>query len=272
MSDEHKVQFLKMETELRSVLSALEGLKSETDAQKSQRDQLESSTQAIEATGEQIEKQVESYASLMSDVSKSLQSAVDALKPIGTVEVSNALEAMRKDFADACSHIEKHVEELSGSSRSVEQSVRKAEDFSSQLPAALDRNKAEISDMVNASSKQAVEISEDISKSISKNKDDLSDLFDRFERQIRDSNQAKLDQFTRSINEIVSDSIQKCSRDIQNGFDESIGLVFEELKLVRSEMKSLGEDLRAYADSQTALLLKEIDQSAPIGFLRNKSK
>ena len=272
MTDEHKVQFLKMETELRSVLSALEGLKSETTAQKAQRDQLETSTQAIEATGEQIEKQVESYASLMGEVFKKLQSAVDALKPIGTVEVSNALESMRKDFGDACSHIEKHVEQLSRSSRSVEQSVKKAEDFSSQLPAALDRNKAEISDIVNASSKQAAEISEDISKSISKSKDDLSYLFGQFERKIQDSNQAKLDQFNRSINEIVTDSIQKCSRDVQSGFDESIGLVFEELKSVRSEMKSLGDDLRAYADSQTALLLKEIDQSAPISFLRNKSK
>lgn len=272
MTDEHKVQFLKMETELRSVLDALERLNSETSAHKTQRDQLDLSTQALEATGEQIEKQVESYASLMGDVSTSLRLAVDALKPIGTVEVSNALESMRKDFADACSHIEKHVEQLSGSSRSVEQSVSKAEEFSSQLPAALDRNKAEISNMVSASSKQAVEISEDISKSISKNKEDLSDLFGRFERQIQDSNQAKLDQFTQSINAIVSDSIQKSSRDLQSGFDESIGLVFEEMKMVRSEMKSLGEDLRAYADSQTALLLKEIDQSAPISFLRNKSK
>ena len=50
----------------------------------------------LEATGEQIEKQVESYASLMGDVSTSLRSLVDALKPIGTVEVSNALESMAK--------------------------------------------------------------------------------------------------------------------------------------------------------------------------------
>jgi len=103
-------EFMTIEDEMTQVLEHLVELKQEIEQYRSSTQQLQDGTASLDSAGKAMSKQGEKMAVAMTTASTAIETAVQSLKPLGTVEIITAMQAMELRVSNAAEDIAGHLE------------------------------------------------------------------------------------------------------------------------------------------------------------------
>jgi chromosome segregation ATPase len=196
MPENEDNSFMSVEGELSRLVSHLETLKQEVQHYQSAAQQLNSGREDIRTAGATVSEQGKSMVDAMTTASSAIESAVHALKPLGTSEITAAMRSMEDRITKTATDIEEHFDTLGGAAKQMADAASATQSMpaavaasvhgsltaqSTQLMAAIsnaqDQNKAQ----AEALAKRVAGIEQTLQQCVSDNQTRNSELLDAIE-------------------------------------------------------------------------------------------
>ncbi|MCH2141052.1 MAG: hypothetical protein MK100_08485 [Phycisphaerales bacterium] len=133
MPETENNSFMSVEEELTRLVSHLETLKQEVEQYQYATQQLNSGREALGTVGATVSEQGKSMVDAMSTAASAIESAVHALKPLGTSEITAAMQSMEDRITKTATNIEGHFDTLGGATKQITDAASAAQ----SMPAAV---------------------------------------------------------------------------------------------------------------------------------------